>query len=99
MWDRVWTSGAVWISPATDIEAVQLLAETVDERAALRVIVMSGEGDWRDRPQLRLLDDSIRRFLSALGFTPTDRTRLGVGEVRQQSALETLQSKRAKRAN
>lgn len=97
MWDRVWSGGAVWLSPASDIELVQALCEAMDERIGLRDFVMSGEAEWRDRVALRSLDDQIKSMLSALGFTPVDRTRMGVAEVRQVSRLEALQARAAKR--
>ena len=93
LWSRVWSEGAVWLSPATDIELVQMLAETMDEREGLRAYVMSGEGEWRDRVALRSLDDQIKSMLSSLGFTPADRTRMGVAEVRAVSKLEQLQAR------
>jgi hypothetical protein len=97
LWERIWGDGAVWLSPHTDIELVQLLAETVDEREALRSLVMSGDAEWRDRVALRSIDDQVKSMLSALGFTPVDRTRMGVAEVRGLSKLEALQARAAKR--
>jgi hypothetical protein len=97
LWERIWGDGAVWLSPHTDIELVQLLAETVDERESLRSFVMSGQAEWRDRVALRSIDDQIKSMLSALGFTPVDRTRMGVAEVRGLSKLEALQARAAQR--
>jgi hypothetical protein len=93
LWERVWADGGVWLSPATDIELVQLLAETMDEREGLRAFVMTGQAEWRDRVALRSVDDQIKSMLSALGFTPADRTRMGVAEVRAVSKLEQLQAR------
>lgn len=97
LWERIWGEGAIWLSAHTDIELVQLLAETVDERQALRLYVMSGDAEWRDRVALRSIDDQIKSMLSALGFTPVDRTRMGVAEVRGLSKLEALQARAAQR--
>jgi hypothetical protein len=94
LWSRVWSSGAAWIAPSTDIELVQLLCEAMDERQDLRDVVMAGGSDWRDRVALRNLEGEIKSMLSILAFTPTDRTRLGVGEVRQESKLEALRARR-----
>lgn len=94
LWSRVWSSGAMWIAPSTDIELVQLLCEAMDERQMLREVVMAGGADWRDRVALRNLEGEIKSMLSILAFTPTDRTRLGVGEVRQESKLEALRARR-----
>ena len=60
LWNRVWSEGAVWLSPNTDIELVQMLAETMEERSELRQLVMSGQGEWRDRVALRSVDDQIK---------------------------------------
>lgn len=97
MWDRIWSEGAIWLSPHTDIELVQMLAETMDEREGLRGYVLSGEAEWRDRVALRSIDDQIKSMLSALGFTPVDRTRMGVAEVRSMSKLEALQARAVQR--
>ena len=97
LWNRVWSEGAVWLSPNTDIELVQMLAETMEEREALRGEVLSGQAEWRDRVALRSIDDQIKSMLSALGFTPVDRTRMGVAEVRGLSKLEALQARAAQR--
>lgn len=95
MWDRIWSRGAVWLSPASDAEVVQMLAEAMDERVTLRDRVMSGENDWRDRIALRQLDDQIKSLLSSLGFTPTDRAKLGVAEVKQMSKLDAMRARKA----
>ncbi|MCF8542447.1 MAG: hypothetical protein K9G24_05120 [Candidatus Nanopelagicales bacterium] len=95
MWDRVWGQGAVWLSPATDAEVVQMLAEAMDERVVLRALVMSGDHDWRDRIALRSLDDQIKSMLSILGFTPSDRAKMGVAEVKQVSKLDAMRARRA----
>jgi len=95
MWDRIWSRGAVWLSPASDAEVVQMLAEAMDERVALRAVVLSEDADWRDRIALRSLDGQIHSLLSSLGFTPTDRAKMGVAEVRQVSKLDALRARKA----
>jgi hypothetical protein len=96
MWDRIWNMGNSWISPTTDIELVLMTAEMVDERWNLRVKVMGSE-DPKMRRGLRELDKMIVSNLSLLGFSPTDRMRLGVAEVKKQSKLEELLAKKAAR--
>jgi len=91
MWARIWTTGASWIAP-TDVELVQLACELMDERVSLRAAVLAGS-EWRDRVALRTLEGDLRHMLSALGLTPTDRSRLGVAEVRAQSVLEGLRER------
>lgn len=96
LWDRVWDSGIAWISPNSDIEILLMTCEMVDERWNLRVRVMT-DNNPKDRRGLRELEKSIYSNLSLLGFTPTDRTRLGVAEVKKMSKLEELLAKKAQR--
>ena len=93
-WNRLWNGGAVWISPHTDIELVQMLCEQIDERQILRLRVMR-DGDWRERSGLRQLDAQIVSGLSMLGFTPTDRTRLGLAEVKFENKLDDYRKRKA----
>jgi hypothetical protein len=65
----------------------------VDERWNLRIRVMT-DNDPKDRRGLRELDRGIVNNLSLLGFTPADRSRLGVAEVRAQTKLEKLRAMR-----
>ena len=88
-WDKVWGSGLSWISANTDSELLLMTCELVDERWNLRVRVMQSN-DWRERRALRELDDRIIRNLSLLGFTPADRSKLGVAEVKAISKMEQL---------
>lgn len=88
-WDKVWGSGLSWISPNTDAELLLMTCELVDERWNLRIKVMQA-GDWRERRALREIDSRIISNLSLLGFTPADRSRLGVAEVKAISKMEAL---------
>jgi hypothetical protein len=98
LWNRIWDEGKSWISPASDLEVVILLCESMDERTALRLQVLKGS-DWRDRVALRSLESQIVSMLSAIGFDPVSRTKLGVAEVQKQSALDQLIARRQKRTD
>lgn len=93
LWDRIWLSGAAWISPQTDLELLLMTCEMVDERWNLRIKVMQ-----TDNMQMARRVDNLARLivsnLSLLGFSPTDRARLGVAEVKRLSAVEELRAKR-----
>ena len=97
-WDKVWGSGLSWISANTDAELLLMTCELVDERWNLRVRVMQSN-DWRERRALRELDDRIIRNLSLLGFTPADRSKLGVAEVKAISKMEALKRRQDARNN
>jgi len=96
LWDRVWESGINWISPNTDLELLLMTCEMIDERWNLRVRVMT-DSNPKDRRGLRELDRQIVSNLGLLGFTPSDRSRLGVAEVKKMSKLEQLMAKKASR--
>ena len=95
-WDKVWGSGLGWISPNTDAELLLMTCELIDERWNLRVRVMQS-GDWRERRGLRDLDARVISNLSLLGFTPADRSKLGVAEVKAISKMELLKRRQAER--
>jgi hypothetical protein len=77
LWERFWRAGASWLRE-DDAELLMILCEQEDERAILRRMVFQTPDDWRARAGLRLLEKLITDNLSLLGFTPTDRARMGV---------------------
>lgn len=96
LWERVWSAASNWISPKTDLELLLMTCEMVDERWNLRIKVMQSNNMQMAR-RLDNLSRLIVSNLSLLGFTPSDRSRLGVAEVRAKSALEELMERRANR--
>jgi hypothetical protein len=96
LWDKVWDTGINWISPNTDTELLLMTCEMIDERWNLRVQVMTNN-DPKDRRGLRELDKAIVSNLSLLGFSPSDRSRLGLAEVKKMSRLEEIIAKREAR--
>lgn len=96
LWDKVWQMGATWISANTDSELLLMTCEMIDERWNLRVKVMQSD-DYKLRRGLRELDRQIVSNLSLLGFTPADRSKLGVAEVKAASRLEELMLRKANR--
>ena len=93
LWDRVWQIGAIWISPNTDVDLLLIVCEQIDERQKLRNSVWN-DGRMDERKALRSLEKLIVENLSLLGFTPTDRSRLGVAEVKRETKIEELIAKR-----
>ena len=96
LWDKVWDTGINWISSNTDTELLLMTCEMIDERWNLRVRVMT-DNDPKDRRGLRELDRAIVSNLSLLGFSPSDRSRLGIAEVKKMSKLEELMARKAQR--
>jgi len=94
LWNRTWQMGQVWLSANTDIELLQMTCEQLDERDLLLEYVLANTDDCRfERSALRELDKSIRTNLSLMGFTPTNRMKLGVAEVKRMSLIEEMMTR------
>jgi P27 family predicted phage terminase small subunit len=106
-WDRLWTAGQVWLSPSTDLNIMTRLCEAYDMRRAMTVqfeedgfMVEGSMKQLRVNPlldKLLALDTQITKYEGLCGFTPADRARLGVAEVKRASAVEDFLAKRAQR--
>jgi P27 family predicted phage terminase small subunit len=101
-WDDVIRICRPWLG-ASDYHVLGLAAEAMDRRAFfLRVLseegwsVMTDKGYPYKHPlvgALTELEAQITKWLSLLGLTPTDRSRLGLAEVKAQTKLEALREK------
>lgn len=95
-----------WIGPS-DLRNLRLYCEALDRRSALMAEVESqGYVLYTDKGYaylnpavgaLQTTEVQITKWLSLLGLTPSDRSRLGVAEVKAASTLEALAAKRAGR--
>jgi hypothetical protein len=94
-WGSVWRTP--WISQTSDYWLVLLAAESLSERQTLRELVLSQPDNCKARSGLRELERQLVSQLSLLGFSPSDRSRLGVAEVKKESKLEALLAKKAQR--
>jgi P27 family predicted phage terminase small subunit len=104
-WDRLWRVGGAWLSPATDWDIMVRLCQAHDEREELRRAVRKhghsatgGNGQEVAHPavlQLRTLEGLITRWESLCGFTPSDRSRLGLVEVQRLSKLDEFLQRQA----
>ena len=89
-----------WIGES-DLLLVELIREAWDERLRLQAhIEEHGYGNGRSTPEVVRLDRVERNlslWFSQCGLSPSDRSRLGVAEVRAQSKLEELRARREAR--
>ena len=97
LWDSVFSNGELWISSRTDIHLLQMTAEQLDRRETLRDALVEEPTENAVLMRLGELEKSIASNLGLLGFTPSDRTRLGLAEVKAQSKLEQLMERKANR--
>jgi hypothetical protein len=93
LWDSVFKFGELWISSRTDAHFLMLTCEQLDRREALRSRIVESD-DWHLLKQLNDLERLIAQNLGQLGFTPADRTKLGLAEVKRMSKLEEMMSRR-----
>ena len=97
LWDSVFDEGELWISPRTDVAWLQVVCELLDRREVLKQEWLADPADRKINMSLLETEKLIQSGLSLLGFTPTDRSRLGVAEVKAKSKLEELMERRANR--
>ena len=95
-WDRIRAWSVPWMAES-DVERVQAYCETMDLYHAHQTAARLGK--WsrldpvdqkRQYDVLRDLRKQVTDGLAELGFTPADRTRLGVSEVEHLDDLEAF---------
>jgi hypothetical protein len=96
LWDSVFAKGDLWISSRTDVHLLMMTCEQLDRREDIRSEIAETK-DWHLYKQLNDLERLISSNLGLLGFTPSDRTRLGLAEVKRMSKFEELMQKKAER--
>lgn len=111
LWFHTWQAGRQWLAPEADYTTVQLLCEAFDEYHEIRNkfatgeaerIYVSSNGSFVTHPyvsQMKELRVQMTSWLASLGFTPSDRARLGLAEVRVRDELDELQRRRHERAS
>ena len=90
LWEDIFQQGKLWVSHRTDTQLMQMVCEQLDRRELLLK-------ELKERPDERALHMSINDIeklisgnLSLLGFTPTDRSRLGVAEVKTTGKIHEI---------
>lgn len=93
VWAKAWHSGITWLSPDSDMATVIAACELADARdkARERYLVT---GEPKDATSFVRLDERYQKTLSLMGFSPSDRSRLGLAEVKRVSKLEQLRARR-----
>ena len=91
LWDSVFDHGELWISPTLDVHLLQMTCEQLDRRDALLSLIIDAPNDRTLNMNLNDLEKAIMVNLSKLGFTPSDRSRLGFTLAKTKSKLEEMQ--------
>lgn len=109
LWETLWSAGRSWLSPASDAPMITMLCQAQDETEQIRRSLALGEekryyilsnGQQVTSPLVKQLKEQrvqMTAWLAALGFSPTDRARLGLAEVRQNDVLDELEQRRNER--
>jgi P27 family predicted phage terminase small subunit len=103
-WRRAWDAGSDWLAPG-DVTILEITCRQLDEISRWQEIVdregvtfTTRGGMIRVHPavaQVRELEQRVVVNLGLCGFTPADRARLGLTEVRKLSGLAELAARRA----
>jgi P27 family predicted phage terminase small subunit len=96
-WDNIFGAGEIWISIRTDTELVQMVCEQLDRRELIKQQIETDPTDPTWYRQANEIEKQIVHSLSLLGFSPADRTRLGLVSAKTKSKLEELLAKKANR--
>lgn len=96
-WDSIFGAGELWISIRTDTQLVQMVCELMDRREILREAFLADPIERKVNMSLLETEKQIVSGLSLLGFSPADRTRLGLVSAKTKSKLEELLAKKAER--
>ena len=97
LWDAAFKHGGTWISSTTDIPLLTMTCEQLDRREQLRSELVEKGLDRALIMSLNETEKLISSNLGLLGFSPADRTRLGLAEVKTQSKLQELMAKKNER--
>lgn len=100
------TAGAAWLAE-TDKPTLELLCEKIDRREQMKaqlerseLVLFTDKMYAYPNPlvgMLSTIETEIAKLFSALGLTPTDRTRMGLAEVKARNAFEDFLTKQAAR--
>jgi P27 family predicted phage terminase small subunit len=102
-WASIWRAGSAWLAPAQDYAWVEIVARAWDDIEGFRAkvqadgLIQKGSmGQVIAHPliaSIRQAEAQIMKALSVLGFSPTDRARLGLAEIKRVSKLQEMMSK------
>jgi len=105
LWNDI-QARATWVAE-TDRSALQLLCEKFDRRSMLLAkleasdpVLYTDKGYAYANPlvgMISTIENEIFKILASLGLTPSDRSKLGVAEVKKASALDELIARRQNR--
>ena len=106
VWHSVWVAGRRHLSEQHDAILVGLLVERLQDRRTIRVWLgdhpenrwyVTANGQVVTHPavkQVEQIDAQVTGWLSMLGFSPSDRARLGLAEIRVANELDEFRRRK-----
>jgi hypothetical protein len=94
LWSRVFDEGEIWVSPRIDFVLLERVCRALDRVVILEQLFDEDPGNRQTVMSINETDKLIFSGLGLLGFSPADRARLGLAEVKRQSKLDELMAKR-----
>jgi P27 family predicted phage terminase small subunit len=106
VWSQLWRAGRKHLSNDSDFVLMALLCSKIAERTQLadwlaedfsRRFYETANGQIVSHPAVKQIDQydaQITSWLSMLGFSPSDRARLGLAEVRIADALDQFRQRK-----
>jgi hypothetical protein len=86
--------GKTWVAE-TDTELLLLTCKQLDRQIELEKIWQENQTDFHVMRQLLELEKAIVANLGLLGMTVDSRARLGLAEIKAQTAFEKLMAERS----
>lgn len=94
LWDRTFKMGKTWVAES-DVELLLITCKQLDRQIELETLFKQDQSDFHIMRQLLELEKAIVSNLGLLGMTVDSRAKLGLAEIKAQSAFEKLMSERA----
>jgi hypothetical protein len=96
LWSKVFDEGEIWISPRLDVTLLERVCRALDRVVTLERLF---DEDPTDRAIVMSLNETEKLIFSGLGllgFSPADRARLGLAEVKRRSKVAELEEMKAR---
>jgi hypothetical protein len=90
LWNQIFGAGELWISIRTDTPLVAQVCRQMDRRDELARLWWDDPTDRKMNMNLLETERAIVNGLALMGFSPADRTRLGLVSARTKSKLEEV---------
>ena len=93
LWSRVFDEGEIWVSPRLDVELLERTCRALDRLVVLDRLFEEDPSERKTVMSINETEKLVASNLGLLGFTPSDRARLGLAEIKRQSKLEEMMAR------